>query len=181
MQVEHAVCSIMFAVVLNSCAPISRESCRNDSAFDIGYKAAMNNADQNDRGLNITKTCRKQGREIDLSEYSAGFESGTKIFCLPDNGYRWGRTGRGYNGICANPEFSAAYEDGLSIYRTEQRRTAIRDRLVGIRWRLSTIAKLFDEDKTLTEERKRELRREEERLLLERSDLLAEQRGLQPS
>lgn len=181
MRLKCVVCIVTFAVVLNSCAPISRESCRNESAFDIGYHAAMDNADQNDRGFNITKICRKEGREIDHSEYSAGFEWGTKTFCLPDNGYHWGRKGRVYNGICANPEFSAGYEDGLSMYRAEQRRTTLRDRLVGIRWRLSTIAKLFDEDKTLTEERKRELRREEQRLLLERSDLLAEQRELQPS
>lgn len=181
MRAIGHVFSIIGAAALYGCAPISRESCLNDSAFDIGYDAAMDNADPEVRRRDVSKVCQKQGREIDMLEYSNGFEAGAKAFCVPDNGYRWGLKGRGYNGTCADPAFGAAYDDGLRVYRVEQRLTAIRDRLHGIRSRLSLIAKLFDEDKTLSDERKRELRREEADLLLERGDLLAEQRSLSPA
>lgn len=170
---------------LYGCAPISRESCINDSSYDIGHAAAMDNANRKDRQLKVSKICGKQGREIDEAGYAAGFAAGTKAFCEPDNGYRWGVAGKRYNGVCANPAFSAAYEHGFGVYliekrraETEKRRADIRDRLTGIRARLVTIGRVLDEDAALTDERKRELLREEDRLLLERSDLLAEQSGL---
>ncbi len=173
------------AFALHGCAPISRESCINDSSYDIGHAAAMDNADQKDRQLKVSKICGKQGREIDEAEYSVGFAAGTKAFCEPDNGYRWGIAGRKYNGICASAAFSAAYDEGFGVYLVEKRRAEldkrradIRDRLTGIRDRLASISRTLDEKETLTEERRRQLLREEDRLLLERSDLLAEQRSL---
>ncbi len=166
---------------LYACAPISRDGCIKDSAYDIGYAAAMDNADRAKRLRDVSKICGKQGREIDAAEYATGFDAGTKIFCIPDNGYSWGLKGRGYNGICANAEFGAAYEDGQRIYRIEQRRIAIRNRLEEIRNRLASIARTLEEDTTLSEERRRALRRQEDELLLERRDLLAEQRSLPSS
>jgi Protein of unknown function (DUF2799) len=166
---------------LHACAPISREGCINDSAYDIGHAAAMDNADQTKRLRDVSKICGKQGREIDTTEYAAGFEAGTRTFCMPDNGYGWGLKGRSYNGVCANAEFSAAYEEGHRIYRVEQRRIAIRNRLEEIRNRLASIARTLDEDTTLSEERQRALRRQEDELLLERRDLLAEQQSLPPA
>jgi Protein of unknown function (DUF2799) len=122
----------------------------------------------------------KQGREIEIDGYSTGFDAGTRAFCTADNGYSWGLKGRTYNGICADPSFSAAYEDGQRIFRVEQRRTAIRDRLEDIRTRLTNISGLLDEDKTLSEERRRALVRQHDELLRERRDLLAEQQSLRP-
>jgi Protein of unknown function (DUF2799) len=180
MRILGFVLALLCGCVLAGCAPISRDSCINDSAYDIGYAAAMDNADREDRLRDVSKICAKQGRKIDMAEYAEGFEAGIKIFCAPDNGYRWGLRGRSYNGICRDPAFGAFYEDGRRVFKIEQRRVAIRDRLSGIRDRLSGIAKQFDEDKSLSEEHKRQLRREEDKLLLERQDLLAEQRGLGP-
>ena len=166
------------ASALYGCAPISRESCINDSSYDIGHAAAMDNANRQDRQLKVSKICGKQGREIDEAGYSAGFVEGTKAFCVADFGYQWGAAGRSYNGICKSGAFSAAYEDGFSVYLIEKRRTDIRSRLTGIRDRLAVIGWALDESTTLTDKRKRELLNEVDRLLLERSDLLAEQSGL---
>jgi Protein of unknown function (DUF2799) len=177
-QMRNLVPMTLFGCALAGCAPISRESCINDSAYDIGRTAAMDNADQADRLRDVSKICSKQGREIDSTEYARGFDAGTTAFCVPDNGYRWGLKGRSYNGICADPAFGAAYDDGLRVFKIEERRVEIRDRLDAIRDRLAGIARQLDEDKTMSDERKRQLRREEDELLLERSDLLSEQRSL---
>jgi hypothetical protein len=175
----HKLCFLLLTGVgLSSCAPVSRESCINDSGYDIGYSAAMDNADRATRLRAVNKICGKQGREVGLAEFNAGFEAGTAAFCVPDNGFRWGKMGRSYNGVCASEDFGAAYEDGLRIHKIEQRRKAITDRLDQIRFRLSGITKMLDEDKTLTPERRRALVREEDQLLLERRDLLAEQSSL---
>lgn len=171
---------LTFVAALYGCATISEESCAYDSAYDIGYAAAMDNVERADHLSVVSKICGKQGRDIDIAEYSDGFAAGTSDFCQPEFGYRWGIKGRSYNGICANPAFGAAYEDGRRIYKVEKRRSAIRERLEEIRSKLANISKLLDEDDTLTDERKRELLRKEDSLRLERRDLIAEQASLPP-
>ena len=180
MQIlKFLILAIAFGAVAG-CAPISRESCINDSAYDIGYAAAMDNADRVNRLQSVSKICGKEGREVDEAEYTEGFDAGTSAFCVVDNGYRWGLRGRGYNGVCADPAFGAAYDDGLRIYKVQQRGKAIRERLETIRSRVTNIQRVLDEDQTLTEERRRKLMREWDGLLLERRDLLAEQQSLPP-
>jgi hypothetical protein len=171
------ILSVPLFFALASCATISKESCLQDSWYDIGFNGAADNKDRADHISDVTKICGKLGVSADMPLYSKGFEDGTRQFCDPDNGYQWGLKGRSYNGICANPRFSAAYDDGYRIYTIEQRRNAITSRLSSIRDRLAAIDKALDE-KTLTEEQKRKLTREFDKLLLERSDLLAEQRSL---
>ena len=164
---------------LAACAPISRESCINDSAYDIGFAAAMENAEPDDRYQRISKICAKQSRTVDVVEYDRGFEVGTANFCSsPDNGYRWGRQGRNYNGVCASAEFSLAYENGLRLHKVEKREAEIKLRLDRIRDRLVSISDMLKNDKSLSEDKRRALAAEEDSLLLERSDLLAEQRSL---
>lgn len=180
MQIPKCLILTIAFGTLASCAPISRESCINDSAYDIGYAAAMDNADRMNRLQSVSKICGKEGREVDVAGYTEGFDAGTSAFCVADNGYRWGLRGRGYNGICADPAFGAAYDDGLRIYKIQQRGKAIRERLEMIRSRVANIQRILDEDKTLTEERRRKLSREWDGLLLERRDLLAEQQSLPP-
>lgn len=169
-----SVALLMLAIALPAgCAPISRESCLNDSAFDIGRVAALDNAERAIRLREVGKICGKAGRQIDEAEFAQGFEAGLSVFCEPSNGYRWGRQGRAYNGICADTEFGIAYEDGLEAYRLEQRQKEVRDRLAQIRDRLSSIATKLS-DKNLPDEDRRRLLAEQDRLLLERSDLRAE-------
>ncbi len=163
--------------MLASCATISKDSCMQDSWYDIGFKGASENRDRADHVSDVTKICGKLGVNPDLALYEKGFMEGTQRFCEPDNGYQWGLKGRSYNGICASSRFSTAYDDGNRIYKIEQRRIAITSRLSSIRDRLATITKKLDEE-PLTEEQKRKLNREFDKLLLERSDLLAEQRSL---
>ncbi len=178
MKPSHFAILTFISVSAYGCAPISRESCINDSSYDIGFAAAMDNAERTDRLRQVSKICGKEGRAVEADGYDQGFDAGTRTFCAVDNGYRWGIRGRSYNGVCADPAFGAAYDDGFSVYKLEQRRNAISERLEEIRSRLATIAKLFDEEKTMTEERRRELLRKQDELFLERSDLLAERRGL---
>lgn len=173
--------SVSAIAVLPSCAPISRDSCVNDSAEQIGYRAAMDNADRELRMREIDRTCIKFGREVDIQGYLDGFEAGTRAFCVPDNGYRWGLAGREYNGICRDPEFGMAYAEGKRVYRIEQRRRTIRDRLEEIRSSLSSIERRLDENKEMTDERRRELLRRRDDLKRERRDLQDERDSLPPT
>jgi hypothetical protein len=179
MKMRHVKMGLLatgLSLCLGSCATISKDSCVNDSWYDIGFKGAIENDDRADHISDVTKICGKLGISVDLDLYERGFEEGTRRFCDPDNGYQWGLKGNSYNGVCANPTFSAAYSDGRRIYDIEQRRSAINSRLSSIRDRLAVISRLLDEQPT--DEEKRKLNREFDQLLLERGDLLAEQRSL---
>jgi hypothetical protein len=164
--------------MLTGCATISEDSCRHDSWRDIGFDAAMRNHGHADHVSDVTKICGKLGITVDYDQYEDGFGEGTRAFCDPANGFNWGRKGKSYNGVCANPQFSAAYNEGYDIYRIEQRHIAIRSRLGSIRDRLANITARLDEDRTLSDEQRNKLLREFDNLLLERRDLLSEQRAL---
>ncbi len=164
-------------VILGSCATISKDSCRNDSWYDVAFKGAMDNHDRADHISDITKTCGKIGIGVDLNLYEQGFAAGTRQFCEPDNGYQWGLKGRLYNGICANPVFRSAYSDGYEIYKIRQRHNEIDNRLAAIVGRLAKVKQELDAE-NLTKEKKRSLEREYNKLLLERSDLKDEKYSL---
>jgi hypothetical protein len=183
MRHRIKICLFLLPVTFTmaSCATISKDSCRNDSWYGVGFKGGIENHDRADHISDVDKICGKLGITVDLPEYEQGFAAGTERFCEPGNGYQWGLKGRSYNGICANSEFSAAYADGYRIYQVEQRRSAIQSRLSTIRDRLAKLSVQLDEDKALTDEERRKLLRQYDDLLLERSDLLAEQRSLPPT
>jgi Protein of unknown function (DUF2799) len=168
-----------FFLLLGSCATISKKSCVRDSWYDIGMRGALQNADHADHISDVSSICGKIGIVVDEEQYESGFAEGVRRFCEPGNGYAWGLKGNSYNGICPNQAFNAAYGDGLRIYKVEQRRSAINDRLESIRSRLGAIDKQLDEV-ALTDELKRKLGREYDALLRERADLLQEQRSLPP-
>jgi Protein of unknown function (DUF2799) len=176
--ISMLLCSSPIFAMMAGCATISEKSCRYDSWHDIGYSAAMKNADHADHISDVDKICGKLGIIVDYDQYKAGFAEGTRDFCVPANGFQWGLKGNIYNGVCANPAFNAAYDDGHHIYKIEQRKMAITNRLESIRGRLDKIATQLDEDKTLTDEQRRKLQREYDNLMLERKDLLSEQRSL---
>ncbi len=161
-------------LMLGNCATISKKSCINDSWYDVAFKGAIDNHDRADHIKDVTNTCGKLGIGVDLDVYERGFQDGTRLFCEPDNGYQWGLKGRSYNGICANPAFSAAYRDGQEDYNIKQRRDAINARLSSIRNRLDAISKELTAVPAPTDAQKQSLKREYDKLLLERSDLNAE-------
>lgn len=150
-----------------------------ESAYDIGYDAALENADRDGRFERVSKICIKQDRVVDRAQYLEGFAAGTAAFCEVGNGFGWGRRGRAYNGICQDAEFDMAYDAGLRAYKVEKRMEEIRSRLEYIRGRLSSITDIL-RNEPLTDERRRALIAEEDRLIIERSDLLTEQQSLAP-
>ena len=175
-----AATAAVMALLIAACAPISSGECARKSAYDIGYSAAMDNADREGRYTRVSKICMKQERAVERQEYLDGFAAGTADFCQPGKGYSWGRRGLGYNGICANPEFDVAYQDGLREFKAEKRGDQIRARLAAIRDRLSVIADVLANGSDLDDTSRRNLVAEEGRLLMERRDLLEEKRLLIP-
>ncbi|NNL81729.1 MAG: DUF2799 domain-containing protein, partial [Flavobacteriaceae bacterium] len=54
-----------------------------------------------------------------LDQYRVGHQIGLTQFCTPDNGFKQGRAGRGYNNVCPDKlegQFLAGYDTGLELH-----------------------------------------------------------------
>lgn len=177
VNLRNIAAAAIMTVGLSGCATISEKSCAYDSWYDVGFRGAMENKDRADYLDDILRDCGKHGFEPDQGELARGFEEGTAQFCLPDNGFAWGRKGRSYNGICRASEFANAYSDGYRIYQVEQRRSTIVSRLSSIRSELESLEEQLDEAE-LSDEDRRKAERSHARLLREREDLNRELKSL---
>ncbi len=164
-------------LLLAGCQTISEESCAYDDPYEVGMRGAMENRDRADYLADILKDCGKHGVEIDQAALERGFDAGTARFCVPENGFAWGRAGRSYNGVCRSLEFDAAYADGQEVHEVDERRKQIVSRMGDIRSELESIESDLDE-KELSDKDRRAKERAHARLLREREDLGRELRAL---
>lgn len=116
---------------LASCATMSAEQCR---AGDWGGQGFSDGAS----GLSMSRlsehaeACAEHGVIPDSAAYAAGRDQGLVRYCTPDNGFRAGRTGSGYGGVCPSyleADFMPAYRDGQIVHGFEQALTSARSRV----------------------------------------------------
>lgn len=116
---------------LASCATMSEEQCLAGDWGGQGYSDGAS-------GLSMSRldehaeACAKHGVVPDAAAYRAGRQQGLPRYCTPTNGFRAGRTGSGYGGVCpANLEadFLPAYRDGQIVHAAEQALTDARGRV----------------------------------------------------
>jgi hypothetical protein len=109
-------------LVLHGCSSMSRNECVTADWYAIGYESGI----RGQREAQISehrKACAEHGVTPNLARYLEGRDAGLQRFCEPRNGYRLGRTGTGYAGVCpqrAEGEFLQAYGAGREIYDTQQ-------------------------------------------------------------
>src|SRR3546814_20935967 len=75
------------------------------------------------------KSCTAYGVRPDAETYMAARERGLFEYCTPPRGFREGRMGRKYLGVCppqAVPGFLAGYDDGLRAHAGGEHRHEIR-------------------------------------------------------
>ena len=104
------------------CAGMSAEECVTADWRTIGYEdgAAGRQASAISR---YRKDCAEHGVTANFDAYEIGRRQGLRDFCRPANGYRIGRKGTTYNGVCpADMEaaFLTAYEDGFEYFSLEK-------------------------------------------------------------
>jgi len=116
---------------LASCATMSEEQCLAGDWGGQGYSDGAS-------GLSMSRldehaeACAKHGVVPDAAAYRAGREQGLPRYCTPANGFRAGRTGSGYGGVCPaylEADFLPAYRDGQIVHAAEQALTDARGRV----------------------------------------------------
>ncbi|MDH4150940.1 MAG: DUF2799 domain-containing protein [Betaproteobacteria bacterium] len=112
------------ALALQGCGStsMSKNECLTADWYAIGYESGI----RGQREAQISqhrKACAEHGITPDLARFLQGRDVGLQRYCEPRNGYRLGRNGTNYDGICPqrlDGEFTSAYRAGRELYDTEQ-------------------------------------------------------------
>src|SRR3546814_770003 len=94
------------------------------------------------------KACAAYGVRPDATTYLAARERGLFEYCTPPRGFREGRMGRKYHGVCppqAVSGFLAGYDDGLRVHAAEEHRDEIRRDVRRFEQRMDDIEDELDE------------------------------------
>lgn len=106
------------ALVLQGCASMSRNECMTADWYTIGYESGIR-GQRESQVSEHRKACAEHGVTPNLARYLEGREAGMQKFCEPGNGYRLGRAGTGYAGVCPSRvegDFLRSYRAGRELY-----------------------------------------------------------------
>ena len=98
--------------LLQSCATLSGNECETADWWLIGQEDGS-------EGLPLThlsehrESCAEHGVAPDQDAYTKGHRSGLAVYCTRFTGYKVGRSGQPYHGIC-DGSLAEAFESGLS-------------------------------------------------------------------
>ena len=107
---------------LASCATMSADQCLAGDWAGQGFSDGASGLSMS-RLSEHAEACAKHGVVPDSAAYAAGRDQGLVRYCTPDNGFRAGRTGSGYGGVCPSyleADFMPAYRDGQIVHGVEQ-------------------------------------------------------------
>ncbi len=109
-------------VLLAGCTTMSKDQCLAGAWGEKGYQDGVSGY-RTSRFDDHAQACAKFGVEANPSAYLSAREDGLRTYCTWESGFRQGRQGNSYGGVCAPAEerdFLPAYEDGRRIYVVEQ-------------------------------------------------------------
>lgn len=108
---------------LAGCATMSQEACLRGDWVGVGYGDGEAGRPQS-RLDEHAKACAKAGVVPDAGAYFQAREQGLKMYCTQDRGFREGRNGDSYHGVCPQgPErgFLVGYADGQLVHAAAER------------------------------------------------------------
>ncbi|MEW5250096.1 DUF2799 domain-containing protein [Microbulbifer sp. 2201CG32-9] len=118
-------------ILLNGCATMSEEECLLADWHSIGYEDGARGRDLG-RLSRHRQACADHGVRPDTAAYRSGRAQGLELYCTEMRGFRLGRSGGTYNGVCpAELEwlFVQGYEVGRGLYQARNAVTAVADAL----------------------------------------------------
>lgn len=172
------------ALTTVGCATISKEQCLSGDWGAVGYGDGVDGRPMS-RLDDHAKACAKVGVTPEPAPYFAARAEGLKRYCTEPNGFRVGREGKSYAGVCPPPveaEFLGGYADGERVHAATQRLESARSDLNSADARADKRARQADgvEDELrnpkLTDEQIRELRDRLNRLRRERREAIEDGR-----
>ncbi len=108
--------------LLAGCTTMTKEQCLVGAWGEKGYQDGLSGY-RPSRLDDHAQACAKYGAAPNPSAYLSAREDGLRTYCTWESGFRQGRQGNSYGGVCSPAEerdFLPAYEDGRRIYVVEQ-------------------------------------------------------------
>ncbi|MGO4411283.1 MULTISPECIES: DUF2799 domain-containing protein [unclassified Brevundimonas] len=108
--------------LLAGCTTMSKDQCLAGAWGEKGYQDGLSGY-RTSRLDDHAQACAKYGAAPNPSAYLSAREDGLRTYCTWESGFRQGRQGNSYGGVCSRAEeagFLPAYEDGRRIYVVEQ-------------------------------------------------------------
>ena len=123
---------------LAGCATMTPAECLSADWRAIGYEDGLQG---HERAMlaNHRQACAKAGVAPDFDAYHAGRDDGIRVFCRPANGFRVGRAGIAYLGVCpAHLEgaFLAEYDAGAVIFDMESAVSEVLREIASLEYRM---------------------------------------------
>lgn len=128
-----------------SCASLSKKQCETGNWYALGREDGTQGEKQ-DQFNDYRKACQKHGIAAQWPSYWKGHQAGLKEFCTTDNGFRQGRLGFPYNGVCPgelDDLFRAAHQRGqisTQVHALQEKVTALEEKLKSAETREETAA-----------------------------------------
>lgn len=115
---KHLFTFLAVCTLLASCTGMNQAECLNANWELIGmqdgsYGREISYANRHQ------EDCAKHGTQVDMDAYRMGHAEGVRTYCRAENGFKQGRSGRDYAGICPSDLESAfldEYEIGREFY-----------------------------------------------------------------
>ena len=109
-------------LALMSCATMSKDQCLAGAWGEVGFR---DGSEGQPMSLleDHAKACAEYGVAPDLAAYRSARDDGLNGYCRWERGFREGREGDGYHGVCSpaqEAEFLPAYRDGQMVHAAEQ-------------------------------------------------------------
>lgn len=147
---HRAALALALAAALSAsgCASLSEGECRTADWYEIGKNDGRDGRPR-ERLHEHDQACHEYGIRPDRTAYESGRSAGLTLYCTPQNGYRQGRLGETYEGVCPLPaerHFLPAYRDGLAIHEVEEQ-------LETVEHAISLKEDLLDDDDRTDEQR----------------------------
>ena len=108
--------------LLAGCTTMTKEQCLAGAWGEKGYQDGLSGY-RSSRMDDHAQACAKYGVAPNPSAYLSARNDGLRTYCTWESGFRQGRQGNSYGGVCSPAEerdFLPAYEDGRRIYVVEQ-------------------------------------------------------------
>ena len=108
--------------VLSGCATLSEEQCLVGDWYGIGVADGQSGYSFQRLGEH-NEACASHGVIPDAALYEQGRQQGLRSYCTPQIGFREGRQGDSYAGVCPahlEADFLAGYSDGRLVNAAQQ-------------------------------------------------------------
>ncbi|MEQ8446532.1 MAG: DUF2799 domain-containing protein [Pelagibacterium sp.] len=113
--------ALLGALVLASCATLSREQCEAGDWRAIGFNDGAEGRPA-DRITSHVEACSEFGIAVDNAVYQTGRNEGLRVYCRLSNAERQGRAGERYFGVCQGElgvAFARVHGAGREVFNLE--------------------------------------------------------------